>query len=90
MMAACGQQLASQAVGTEEADDVEVWPHGAFLVNASGSAGRRSVELQPPRGKRFLDGAGTAARAAELADVLMNAADDTLVILDLATNSFLD
>jgi hypothetical protein len=37
-----------------------------------------------------LDGAGTAARAAELADVLMNAADDTLVIMDLATNSFLD
>ena len=91
MMVACGQQLASQAVGTEEAGDGRGL--ASWRVLGEPSRARRvaePVELQPPRGKRFLDGNWDRRPGRGTGRCLTNAADDTIVIMDLATNSFLD
>ncbi|BCJ68375.1 hypothetical protein [Polymorphospora rubra] len=70
---------------------VTVRPDGAFSVNSVG------LDRAPfPLSFSLAEGAGhwvvhaTAAQAAELADVLAHAAKDTIVVVDVATNSFLD
>src|SRR5258706_9588774 len=70
---------------------VEVWPHGAFSVNRAGLDGTPfplSFSVREASGSWMAT--ATAAQAVELADVLTRAADDTIVIVELATNSFLD
>ena len=70
---------------------VEVGRHGAFAVNRTGLDGAPfplSFSAREASGSWMVD--ATAAQAAELADVLMRAANDTIVMVDLATNSFLD
>ena len=69
----------------------EVGRHGAFAVNRIGLDGAPfplSFSAREASGSWMVD--ATAAQAAELADVLMRAANDTIVMVDLATNSFLD
>ncbi|WP_281904622.1 hypothetical protein [Phytohabitans aurantiacus] len=70
---------------------VEVRHDGAFSVNGIG------LNCAPfPLSFSVREAAGgwsvqaTAARASELADVLVKAASDTVVVADVATNSFLD
>jgi hypothetical protein len=70
---------------------VEVGRHGAFAVNRIGPVGAPfplSFSVREASGSWMVDAA--AAQAAELADVLMHAANDTIVVVELATNSFLD
>jgi len=70
---------------------VEVGRHGAFAVNRIGLDGAPfplSFSAREASGSWMVD--ATAAQAAELADVLMRAANDTIVVVNLATNSFLD
>jgi hypothetical protein len=81
----------------EEAVVVEVGRHGAFTVNSIGLGGAPfplSFSARQAGGSRQASGSwmvrATAAQATELADVLMRAAGDTIVVLDLGTNSFMD
>ncbi|MEV6375170.1 hypothetical protein [Micromonospora musae] len=70
---------------------VAVGPDGAFSTNTVGLAGSPfplSFSLRPANGSWLV--VATAARAAELADVLMATAGDTIMIVGLETNSFLD
>jgi hypothetical protein len=71
---------------------VEVGHYGAFSVNRVGLEGKPPFPLS--FSVREADGSwivrGSAAQAAELADVLMRAASGTVVVVDLCTNSFLD
>ena len=70
---------------------VEVGRHGAFSVNGVGFSSAPfllSFSLRSADHSWVVD--ATAAQAAELADVLISAANDTIVVVDLATNSFLD
>jgi hypothetical protein len=70
---------------------VEVGRHGAFAVNRTGLDGTPfplSFSAREASGSWMVN--ATAAQGAELADVLMRAANDTIVVVDLATNSFLD
>lgn len=70
---------------------VEVGRHGAFSVNRIGLDGTPfplSFSVREADGSWMVD--ATAAQAIELADVLMRAASDTIVVVDLGTNSFLD
>lgn len=70
---------------------IEIRRDGAFSVNSVG-LGR----LPFPLSFSVREAAGcwvvqaTAAQAAELADLLVHAAKDTIVVIDVATNSFLD
>jgi hypothetical protein len=70
---------------------VEVERHGAFSVNG---VGLNAAPFPLSFSVREADGSwmveATAAQAGELADVLIGAASDTIVVVDLATNSFLD
>lgn len=69
---------------------VEVGRHGAFSVNSIGLGGKPfplSFSVREAGGFWLVDAA--AAHAGELADVLMRAASDTIVVVDLWTNSFL-
>lgn len=64
---------------------------GAFSVNGVGLDGAPfplSFSLREVAGCWVVD--ATAAQASELADVLANAAKDTVVVVDIGTNSFLD
>jgi Domain of unknown function (DUF397) len=75
----------------EEAVVVEVGRHGAFSVNGIGLGGAPfplSFSVRQVGGSWMVY--ATAAQTAELADVLMRAAGDTIVVLDLGTNSFMD
>lgn len=70
---------------------VEVGRHGAFSVNSIGLHGTLfplSFSVREASGSWMVDAA--AAQAWELADVLMRAASDTIVVVDLGTSSFLD
>jgi hypothetical protein len=70
---------------------VEVGLHGGFAVNGVGSGGAPfplSFSVREANGSWIVH--ATAARAAELADVLTHTASDTIVVVDLATTSFLD
>jgi hypothetical protein len=70
---------------------VEVGRHGAFSVNGIGLNGAPfplSFSARKAGGSWLVDAA--AAQAGELADVLAGAAGDTIVVVDLATSSFLD
>lgn len=69
---------------------LEVERYGAFSVNGVGLASRPfplAFSVREAGGSWLVDAA--AARAAELADLLTRAANDTVVLVDLATNSFL-
>ncbi|MFD0783328.1 hypothetical protein ACFQZ8_05250 [Micromonospora azadirachtae] len=70
---------------------VQVGPDGAFSVNSLGLGG---APFPLSFSVREVDGCwvvvATAAQAAELADVLMSVASETIVIVGLETNSFLD
>jgi hypothetical protein len=75
----------------KEAAVVEVGCHGAFSVNSIGLDGTPfplSFSVREASGSWIVD--ATAAQAGELADVLMRAASDTIVVVNLGTNSFLD
>ena len=70
---------------------VEVGRHGAFSVNGVGLSHAPfplSFSLRLADRSWIVD--ATAAQVAELADVLIRAAHDTIVVVDLATNSFVD
>jgi hypothetical protein len=70
---------------------VHVRRDGAFSVNGVGLNGAPfplSFSVGEDAGCWVVD--ATAAQACELADVLVNAAKDTVVVVDVATNSFLD
>lgn len=70
---------------------VEVGRHGAFSVNSTGLDGTPfplTFSVREAGGFWVVD--ATAAQARELADVLMRAASDTIVVVDLGTSSFLD
>lgn len=70
---------------------VEVGCHGAFSVNGVGLNGAPfplSFSVREAGSSWMVE--ATAAQAGELADVLIGAAGDTIVVVDLATNSFLD
>lgn len=70
---------------------VEVGRHGAFSVNGLGLGGApfpMSFSVGETTGCWSVH--ATAAQAAELADVLMRAANDTILVVNLATTSFLD
>jgi len=70
---------------------VEVGRHGAFSVNSIGLDGTLfplSFSVREASGFWIVD--ATAAQAGELADVLMRAASDTIVVVDLGHSSFLD
>lgn len=70
---------------------IEVGPHGGFSVNGLGLARAPfplSFSVRQVEGSWLVD--ATAAQANELADVLAHAAQGSVVIVDLATNSFLD
>jgi hypothetical protein len=70
---------------------VEVGRHGAFSVNGVGLGGAPfplSFSVREANGSWVVDAA--AAQAVELVDVLERAANDTIVVVDVATNSFLD
>ncbi|WP_147434626.1 hypothetical protein [Micromonospora musae] len=70
---------------------VAVGPDGAFSVNSVGLARAPfplSFSVRATKGSWLVH--ATAAQAAELADVLMTVAGDTIVIVGLETNSFLD
>jgi hypothetical protein len=70
---------------------VEVGRHGAFSVNGVGLDGASfplSFSVREANGSWVVD--ATAAQAVELVDVLERAANDTIVVVDVATNSFLD
>jgi hypothetical protein len=80
-----------KAVVPKEALVVEVGPHGAFSVNSIGLNGTPfplSFSVREASGSWMVN--ATAAQARELADVLMRAASDTIVVIDLAASSFLD
>lgn len=70
---------------------VEVERDGAFSVNCVGSA---RLPFPMSFSVREVDGSwmvsAAAARAGELIDVLTRTANDTVVVVNLATNSFLD
>lgn len=69
---------------------VHVEPHGAFSVNSVGLDRipfPLSFSAREAAGSWMITGA--AARAGELADLLVSAADSTIIVADLATNSFL-
>ncbi|GLZ61354.1 hypothetical protein [Micromonospora sp. NBRC 107095] len=70
---------------------VEVGPHGAFSVNG---VGLNAAPFPLSFSVREVEGSwlvhATAAQAAELADVLMTAVNDTIMVAGLWTNSFLD
>jgi hypothetical protein len=75
----------------KEALVVEVGPHGAFSVNSIGLNGTPfplSFSVREASGSWMVN--ATAAQAGELADVLMRAASDTIVVVGLAASSFLD
>lgn len=70
---------------------VKVGHDGAFSVNGVGLKGTPfplSFSVHENGGSWTID--ATAAQALELVDVLTRVANDTLVVVDLATNSFLD
>lgn len=70
---------------------VEVGRHGAFSVNGVGLGGAPfplSFSVREVNGSWVVDAA--AAQAVELVDVLERAVNDTIVVVDVATNSFLD
>jgi hypothetical protein len=70
---------------------VEVEHHGAFSVNGVGLGGAPfplSSSVREVKGSWVVDAA--AAQAVELVDVLERTANDTIVVVDMATNSFLD
>jgi hypothetical protein len=70
---------------------VTVGRTGAFSINSVGLDGvpfPLSFSVREAAGCWVVQAA--AAQAAELADVLFNAAEDTVVVVDIATNSFLD
>jgi hypothetical protein len=70
---------------------VEVGRLGAFSVNSIGVDGTPfplSFSIREASGSWMVD--ATAAQASELADVLIRAASDTIVVVDLRTSSFLD
>jgi hypothetical protein len=70
---------------------VVVGRHGAFSVNSVGLGGAPfplSFSVREVNNSRVVDAA--AAQAVELVDVLERAANDTIVVVDVATNSFLD
>lgn len=71
---------------------VEVWPYGAFSVNRLGLGGIPPFPLSfsVREASGFWVVHATAAQARELADILTRAAEDTIVVVDLATNSFID
>ncbi|QMU71982.1 hypothetical protein [Streptacidiphilus sp. P02-A3a] len=70
---------------------IEVGRHGAFSVNC---VGLRRLPFPLSFSVREADGSwmisAAAARAGELVDVLTRTANDTVVVVNLATNSFLD
>ncbi|WP_308193476.1 hypothetical protein [Micromonospora alfalfae] len=77
------------AVG--DAATVEIRPDGAFSVNSVGLDGAPfplSFNVCEKGGSWMVT--ATAAKAAELADVLMFAGNDTIMVVGLDTNSFLD
>ncbi|WP_435208872.1 hypothetical protein [Micromonospora sp. bgisy143] len=87
------------AVGPPIAEDrthggtatVRVGPHGAFSANSVGVSGSPfplSFSVREINGSWMVD--ATAAQAVELADVLMPPANDTIMVVGLETNSFLD
>jgi len=70
---------------------VEVGPHSGFSVNSIGMNGMLFplyFSVREASGSWMVN--ATAAQARELADVLVSAASDTIVVVDLGTNSFLD
>jgi hypothetical protein len=70
---------------------VEVERHGAFSVNGLGLAGAPfplTFSVREVHGCRVVD--ATAVQASELADLLVAASGGTVVVLDIATVSFLD
>lgn len=70
---------------------VEVRRDGAFSVNGVGVDGAPfplTFSVRETAGCWIVE--ATAAQASELADVLITAARDTVVVVDVATNSFLD
>ncbi|MEU5724261.1 hypothetical protein ABZ783_20855 [Micromonospora sp. NPDC047738] len=77
--------------GCAEGIVICVGPGGAFSVNAVGLDGAPfplSFSVREIAGCWVV--AATAVQASELADVLVSAAQDTVVVVDVATNSFLD
>jgi hypothetical protein len=70
---------------------VEVGRHGAFSVNSIGLDGTPfPLSFSVREADGFWMAHAAAARTAELTDVLMRAANHTIVVVDLATNSFTD
>ncbi|WP_327040740.1 hypothetical protein OG400_24850 [Micromonospora ureilytica] len=70
---------------------VEVGPHGAFSANSVGwerAPFPLSFSVRETGGSWMVT--ATAAQAAELADVLMLGGNDTVMVVGLETNSFLD
>ncbi len=70
---------------------VEVGPYSAFVVNGVGlerAPFPLSFAVRAAGDSWIVD--ATAAQAVELADVLSGSAGDTVVVVDLATNSFLN
>jgi hypothetical protein len=74
-----------------EALVVAVGPHGAFSVNRIGLNGMPfplSFSVRQASGSWMVS--ATAARAGELADILVHAASGTIVVVNVAASSFLD
>ncbi|MGC4878243.1 hypothetical protein ACLQ26_18550 [Micromonospora sp. DT43] len=70
---------------------VRVEPHGAFSVNSVGTSGTpfpMSFSVRETDGSWMVGAA--AAKAVELADLLVPAGNDTIMVVGLETNSFLD
>ncbi|WP_309140722.1 hypothetical protein [Micromonospora sp. M51] len=88
-IAAIGYPIAGD--GTRDGATVQVKPHGAFSVNSVGLDGAPfplSFSVRETGGSWMVN--ATAAQAAELADVLMLAGNDTIMVVGVETNSFLD
>lgn len=78
-------------IAGDGAATVEVGPHGAFSANSVGldrAPFPLSFSVRETGGSWLVT--ATAAQAAELADVLMLAGNDTIMVVGLETNSFLD
>ncbi|RAN96817.1 hypothetical protein GAR05_03880 [Micromonospora saelicesensis] len=78
-------------IAGDGAATVEVGPHGAFSANSVGldrAPFPLSFSVRETGGSWMVT--ATAAQAAELADVLMLAGNDTIMVVGLETNSFLD
>ncbi|MEV4762157.1 hypothetical protein AB0J89_05930 [Micromonospora chokoriensis] len=78
-------------IAGDDAATVEVRPDGAFSVNTVGwnrAAFPLSFSVREAGGSWMVS--ASAAQAAELVDVLMPAGNETIMVVGLETNSFLD